>query len=523
MDDLLRFRADRTPDRVAVENAQGTRLAYASLDAAADNLARSLTTDGVGGRNGEGVGRRSDGRDVVVSLLPRSVGAVVALHAIPRAGAVVAAGSPAWSLEELERLFTVARPKAVLHTPDARIPWARESRELAVGAEFPGMTTPVVLTALDDAGEADPGRQKRLHDTHTLILTSGSAGVPRAVRLSIGNHRASARAVIRRLELGAQDSWLASLSFAHVGGIALVLRAAVAGSGVRVVGERFDPGEISQLIDQGRVTHVPVVPSMLHLLLEERADRPPPDSLRCVLVGGAACPPALLERALAAGFPVALTYGLTEAASQVATAPAALVRQKPGTVGRPLGGMDVQTADDGQVLVRGPTVMQGYLDLAVTEPEDTRDTEDSGWLQTGDLGRLDEDGDLWITGRLGSRIVTGGVNVDPQQVEAGLMEHPGVREAVVVGVPDEVWGEKLVAVIEPVASHQLDEMSLDRFSRERLSGARRPRQWVLAHSLPRTETGKPDRTQARRIAAQAVAARTGARPSDLAGKTNGEG
>ena len=546
MEDLLGAQANSSADRIAVEAQDGESRTFGSLDSMADTVARSLRDAGV------------QGHEVVVSRLPRSPEAVAALHGIPRAGAVVAPASSSWSADELGRLLSVVRPRALLDVggatvpgaalPGVAVPGARFTRKIELDTRPGSQSANLSLTVFERASLEEPERRRSLRDTHTLIWTSGSSGIPRAVRLSLNNHRASARAVIQRLDLGPDDRWLASLSFAHVGGVALVLRAAVAGSRVLTIGESFDPDAVNRLIDDGRVTHVPIVPSMLHQLLEARADRPPPGSLRCVLVGGAACPPALVERALAARFPVALTYGLTEASSQVATAPVSLVRRKPGCVGCPLEALDVRTSAGREVLVRGPTIMQGYLVADGTgaapgadsgaapgadtgadpgaDPDVGREppgSEVGEWLRTGDLGHIDEDGDLWITGRLGSRLVTGGVSVDPQHVESCLMGHPGVREAVVVGVPDEVWGERVVAVVVREQGGALDEATLDRFARDGLSGARRPRDWVFAGHLPRTATGKPDRKAVERLAFAELARRTGGKVGEPVGRSDEEG
>jgi O-succinylbenzoic acid--CoA ligase len=225
---------------------------------------------------------------------------------------------------------------------------------------------------------------------------------------------------------------------------------------------------------------------MLHQLLEAWGPEAAPDSLRCLLIGGAPAREELIVAALEAGFPIALTYGLTEASSQVATAPPELVREKPGTVGPPLPGVRVRVSESGELLVQGPTVAPGEV-------------RTDGWLHTGDLAREDGEGHLWITGRESDRIISGGVNVDPGEVEAALEAHPLVAEAVVLGVPDREWGERVVAVVVSHSPGPALRKELDELVGHSLSPAKRPRAIRFLDSVPRNPHGKVDRERVRAL------------------------
>jgi O-succinylbenzoic acid--CoA ligase len=182
---------------------------------------------------------------------------------------------------------------------------------------------------------------------------------------------------------------------------------------------------------------------------------------------------------------------MTEATSQVATAPPELTRRKPGTVGKPLDGIEVRIAADGEILVRGPTVAMGYVGT------DVRDVVASdGWLHTGDIGRLDEEGDLWITGRRADRIVTGGVTVDAVEVEEALRAHPDVADVCVVGLPDAEWGERVAAWVVSERDG-FDASELGTFLRSRLSAPKLPRVLHVGGALPRNPNGKVDRVAVR--------------------------
>ncbi len=333
--------------------------------------------------------------------------------------------------------------------------------------------------------------------TQVVLWTSGTSGRPRGVALSFENLEHLTRASARRLGLGTGDVWLASLSPAHVGGLVLLVRSLLLGGtlvapapmradGLGVaLGSSWPPDGAGV-----RPTHVSLVPIQLLRLLDESGDRGPPNELACVLVGGAHAPAPLVDRATATGWPIALTYGCTEMSSQIATAPPDLVRAKPGTVGVPLAGVELRIAEGGEILARGPTRALGYVGGSEGGAE--------GWYATGDLGRIDRDGHLWITGRRMDRIVTGGVTIDAIEVEEAVRAHPSVADVCVVGVPDAEWGERVGALVVPVEG-EFDPDEVDAFVRGRLMRAKSPTVWNTAKELPCNANGKVDRAAARSL------------------------
>lgn len=342
---------------------------------------------------------------------------------------------------------------------------------------------------------SEPGNEKARAGTTeptstvALIRTSGTAGSPRFVALGAENVRASVLGSVERLGLGASDTWLASLSMAHVGGLMILARAWTLGCRLVVPSAEAMPaiGQIERALfegyGEGPATHLSLVPTQLSRLLELRGGTPPPPTLRCVLVGGARLPEALLSRSLDLGWPVALTYGMTETTSQAATANVEQVRLKPGTVGRPLPGVEIDTSPEGEVRVRGAV-------LAVEPGTD-------GWHRTGDFGRIDRDGDLWITGRRSDRIVSGGVTIEAAEVEAVLAGHPAVADVCVLGLADELWGEVVAACVVPIEG-EFDLAELGEWSGSRLPPSHRPRRWLMSARLPLNATGKVDRISLRR-------------------------
>ncbi|HUH11821.1 MAG TPA: class I adenylate-forming enzyme family protein [Longimicrobiales bacterium] len=506
--DPLRRRARLAPDAVAVEDADAS-LTSGALDALADELAATLSGSPAG---------------PLAALLPPTPVAVATLFAAGRAGRALALLHPGRTPAELGTALHALRPAVLLCAP--------ETAEAGSAAASPSTTVRVApgpALAPPSAAGVSAGTPLPFEERAFILWTSGTRGRPRGVRLRGRALLASAHASARRLALGEDDRWLLSLNLAHVGGIAMAVRAIVLGSRL-ILRPRFDAAELLALLAEGRVTHASLVPTMLRRLLDAadseaaaaqgasgRADDPgpsgapvsPPPHARLLLIGGDHAPAALVRRALDAGWPLALTYGLTEAASQVCTAAPTEVRAAPDTVGRPLDGVQVTTGADGEILVRGDTVAEAYVTAAGEEPL----TDADGWLHTGDAGALDDAGRLRVLGRLAERIVTGGVNVDPAAVEEVLRAVAGVRDAAVVGVPDPEWGERVAAALElesgdvartdspepaPAELPPAVREAVDAHCRSLLSTPFRPR-LLRALPLPRNPNGKVDRARVRAL------------------------
>ena len=471
--DLLRDAARRDPDGPALTEGDGS-WSWGELDRRAEAMASALRAMGAAGRT-------------VATLLPNSAAGVLSVLAAPRAGAAVAPLNPRLTAAELARALEVLDPAALVCDATtealAREAFGPARAGRAVAASALEEARPSAGASAAEGAPAAPG-------AWAVIWTSGTSGRARGVALPAAALAASARASQARLGLGAADRWYASLGLAHVGGLALVTRAAALGSSMATTA-RFDAEAFSRLVDDGRVTHASLVPAMLRQVLDARADRPFPARFRCALLGGAHAPRPLLDRALAAGVPVALTYGMTEACSQAATAPPDLVRRKPGTVGAALDGVRLSVGEDGEILVAGSTLAAGYV--GTDEPLLDAD----GWHRTGDLGEIDGEGHLWVTGRRAERIVTGGVNVDPAEVEDVLRLHDGVADAAVVGLPDDDWGEVVGAAVVRRPGAYPDPGELETLARERLTTAKIPRRWAFVEAIPRNPNGKVERSAVR--------------------------
>ena len=289
-----------------------------------------------------------------------------------------------------------------------------------------------------------------------VVHTSGTTSAPKPVELTYGNWLWSALGSAVALGHPRDERWLAALPLTHVGGLSILLRSVIAGTTV-LLHERWSTDAVLAGLDDATI--VSLVPTTLARLLDAGLTEPP--ALRWALLGGAPIPAALLERAGRARVPVAPTYGLTEACSQVTTH------------GVPLFCTSVELDGDGEVLVAGPTVAGG------------------GVLRTGDLGAWDDRGRLRITGRKADTIVTGGENVAPAEVEAVLEAHPAVLEAAVAGRPDPEWGEAVVALVVARPGADVSGEELRAHAAARLAPFKVPKrvEW-RADPLPRTASGK---------------------------------
>jgi len=321
-------------------------------------------------------------------------------------------------------------------------------------------------------GEPDAETLERLAlDTPaTLVHTSGTTAEPKPVVLTIGNWLWNALGSALALGLDHEDRWLCTLPLSHVGGLAIAIRSAIYGTTV-VLHERFNATAALTAIERDRVTLASLVPTTLARLLDAGLKAPNP--LRVALIGGGPLPPALAAQAQEAGIPVAQTYGMTEACSQVTTS----MPGEPETAGRPLAGQQVRIAGDDEILVKGPTVAPGAAAA-------------DGWLHTGDCGRLDAQGRLTVTGRKADTIVSGGENVAPAEVEAALLTHPAVADAGVHGRPDPQWGEAVVALVVLHDGAETEAEELRAHVAAQLARFKVPKEVAFAARLPRTASGK---------------------------------
>jgi O-succinylbenzoic acid--CoA ligase len=439
LDNWLAQRAETCPDRAAVVAGDAT-LDYAELEAEAEAAARRLA--------GKGVRR---GSVVAITMAPGAE-YTIAMHALMKLGAAAFPIDPRLSAEERARCFTDELPALTIDGPD----------------DLGGHEADLPLL-----GELE------MDETCSRVLTSGTSGSSRQVELTYGNHLWSAVGSAFNLGVDPGDRWLCCVPLFHVSGLTILLRSAIYGT-TAIVQDGFDVDRVAESLEGDDVTIVSLVTTMLTRLLDAGAaiERP-----RALLVGGGPVPDEVLEEALGLGATVVQTYGLTEACSQVTTLSPADARRKRGSAGRPLLTTHVRIAE-GEILVQGPTIAPGAVDQ-------------DGWLHTGDSGRIDPEGFLWVEGRRDDVIVTGGENVEPREIEEVLAAHPDVLEAAVVGRPDPDWQNAVVAVVVPREGVETASEELRSWCAARLAAFKVPKRFEVAAELPRTASGKLRRAELR--------------------------
>ncbi|MBV9282729.1 MAG: o-succinylbenzoate--CoA ligase [Chloroflexi bacterium] len=471
--DWLRRRAGLTPERPAL--LFGDQVwTWAELDRRVDRLAGALADLGAGRESRVGALLRNGPRYVEL------------VHALMRLGSTImplntrlTAAEIAWQVEDV-------RAGLLIHDEH----YEGVARSLQVSGL---RTVPLESVGRRKPEGTDDEPPAGLSSVHAIMYTSGTTGRPKGAMLTYGNHWWSALASARNLGMREEDRWLLCLPMFHIGGLTILLRGVLYGMPV-VLHPSFDEREVNRAIDGG-VTIVSLVPTMLQRVLDIRRQTPLPSTLRCVLLGGGPAGPSLLEACRERGVPVVQTYGLTETASQVATLAPADALRKLGSAGKALSGTEIRIEREGlplpawevgEIVVRGPTVMAGYFG----RPDATQRALRDGWLHTGDLGYVDSEGYLYVVDRRDDLIITGGENVYPSEVEAVLLAHPAVEMALVVGIPDETWGQTVAAAVKLKEGAAAGASELLALCRERLAGYKVPRRLRFVDDLPRTASGK---------------------------------
>jgi O-succinylbenzoic acid--CoA ligase len=400
------------------------------------------------------------------------------------------------TLIDLLVLLELGVPFVALHprwAPDER---ARVLRDAGVARVLEdGVLVPTPATSPSPISSMARGA------TLAVLYTSGTTGRPRGAVLSRQAFLGAARASASRLGWRDDDRWLLAMPLAHVGGLSVLVRCLAARRTV-VLGPPgpFDPAATLESVARHRVTLLSLVPTQLARLValgaREPVDAQRPAHVRAVLLGGAACPGPVLERAAALGWPLRTTYGLTEMCSQVTTS-LEPVRSSADGAGTPLDGVEIRIRE-GRIHVRSPFAMDGWLDPGLQRHGAPSPFDADGFYDTGDLGELDAEGRLHVHVRRDDLVVTGGENVYPAEVEEALLAIDGIEAACVVGLPDELWGQRVAAALVCAPSAPDDAVILAAL-RERLAAFKTPRAIVRVEALPTNAVGKLDRRAVRAL------------------------
>jgi fatty-acyl-CoA synthase len=465
------------PDGPAVVFDEQTT-SWAELDASVDGMVAGL--DGLGVGQGDRVACLASNRPEFYS----------AFFACSRLGAIFVSLNTRWTSPEIDHVLADSGT-TVLITEDKFV-------DLVASLEAGDR---LGVLNLDDEVDRSKSAVTRspaaFSDIVAILYTSGTTGVPKGAAITHGNVFFAVQNILRAFDFTSDDRHLVVLPLCFTGGLITLSQPAICSGGTIYLEETFDPAQTLKRIPDEQLTVFFAAPAVLQLLrLYEDFDVRCLDSLKIIVAGAAPVPEPLLDFYDAAGVPIAQGYGCTEGGGFNVCLLPADAKRKIGSAGRACMHTEVKVVDDagnaaavnalGEVLLRGPSVMREYWQ----NPVATAEAFDDGWLRTGDLGRIDEEGFLTIVDRIKDMIITGGMNVYPAEVEAHLYGHPLIVEVAVVAMPHDVFGETVVAVAVVQQDEALTLEEIRTFCSGHLADYKIPRRFERVDSLPRNVSGK---------------------------------
>jgi long-chain acyl-CoA synthetase len=478
--------ADSRPNASALAFGD-RRWTYADLNQGVNRIANALQANGV------------RARDNACVLLPNAPEFVLTYYALQKVGAVPVSLNVMLKQREIAYIANDARASTFIghaglwHNVPAVQDMPSVQLRVAVGGDVPGA---LPFTRLQDGSAELQAIQVDPDATAAILYTSGTTGQPKGAMLSQSNIRSNARAVVRHLEMSPDDRGLCFLPLFHCFGQNFIMNAIFESGGTLFLQERFVPDDVLAAIERERITLFYGVPTAYLMLLNHpELSRYDLTSLRVTFSAAATMPLEVAERWRDRfGHPIVEGYGLTE------TSPFASFNGerhfKPGSVGTPIENVEIKIVDEddhevptgelGEIIIRGPNVMQGYF----ARPEDTATALRGGWFHSGDVGRVDADGYVYIVDRVKDMINAGGFKVWPREVEEVLFEHPAVRECAVIGVPDPVYGEAVKAYVVLRDEVSVEPEALIAHCAERIAAYKVPRSVEFIAALPKSPTGK---------------------------------
>jgi long-chain acyl-CoA synthetase len=475
--------AERSPESPAIRLGD-FKLSYRGLDDGSARLATLLREKGL--EQGDRVG----------VMLPNVPQFPIVYYGVLRAGGIVVPMNVLLKRREIAFYLEDSGAKLLL----AWHGFAEEAREGAAeaGAELIEVE-PSAFAAAMAAVEPTPGLADTAEDDTAVILyTSGTTGKPKGAELTHANLSRNAEVSSRTTcEIDAGDVVLGALPLFHSFGQTVGMNASLRVGACLTLVPKFDPGEALETMQRDKVTHFYGVPTMFGALLHHpERENYDTSSLRTCITGGASMPVEVLrgfEQTF--GAIVLEGYGLSET-SPVSSSNHPDKERKPGSIGTPIEGVEMRVVDEddkpveqgevGEIVIRGHNIMKGYWQ----RPDATGEAMRGGWFHSGDMARTDEEGYFYIVDRKKDLIIRGGYNVYPREVEEVLYEHPKIREAAVVGVPHDEWGEEIGAAVVLHEGEQLSPEEVSAYVKDRIAAYKYPRIVWFLDDLPKGPTGK---------------------------------
>lgn len=468
----LKKRAELTPNRPAIE-FEGFTYSFADLDTMAEQMVGKLAAKGI------------KAGDTSALLLRNHIDSVVCIHALLYLGVKIVmlnnkltASELTWQVKDSEAEFLLSESCFL--------------EKITKITEDVSITNMILKEDLTEMKTAQVVKDFNLNDVATIMYTSGTTGKPKGVLQTFGNHWWSAMGSVLNLGLTENDCWYCAVPIFHISGLSILMRNVIYGMKVVLV-EKFDVAEANRNIIENGVTIISVVTTMLNRMITVLGDNCYPAHFRCFLLGGGPAPIHLLEHCKHRGIPVFQSYGMTETSSQIVTLAPEYSLEKIGSAGKVLfpsqirievDGRQAEPNEAGEIVVFGPNVTKGYWNRM----DATEEAIQEGWLHTGDLGYLDEEGFLYVLDRRSDLIISGGENVYPAEIESVLSAYPAVFEAGVRGAEDEKWGQVPIAFV--VLKEEVEEHQLLAYCREHLASYKIPREIIFCKELPRNGANK---------------------------------
>ena len=477
--DLLRQRASVSPDKVFLLSADDKRqFTYREFEAAVGRVAGMLAAQGVG----KG--------DVVSLLLPNSAEYVIAYFACWELGALAGPVNGLLKSQEIEYVVSNSEAKLILVNSEfvskvesIDVPRVVFDSENEVGHGFDGQRTDQI-TAEDEA---------------IIIYTSGTTGKPKGCLLTHGNVIANARQISEWLGFTENDRLLTMMPLFHMNAVSVTTMSALYAGGSTVVSPKFSASRFWQIISDYQITSFGSVATMLSMLLSTYPDGVPEglkaDQLRFAMCGSAPVPAEILRRFEETFNCLVIEgYGLSESTCRSTFNPPD-ARRRPGSCGLPIGNemrvvdeddRDVPEGELGEIVLRGENILKGYFKNDAATETAFR----NGWFHTGDIGYRDKDGYFFIVDRKSDMIIRGGENIYPREIDEVLYQHPQVAAAAVIGIPDELYGEDVAAVVVLKPEAKVSEQELIDFCKARLADYKCPKTVRFVEDIPKGPTGK---------------------------------
>jgi len=487
--DVLFNTASLHPKKIAIA-FKDERIDFRTLQEMVKNLSFNLQSYGL-----------SKGHKVAI-LLPNCPQFVISYFAILDFGGIAVPLDTRISAEELRRILEDSEAKALIISEKSYDALAHLLSQLGIKMIIVGRRgdLPSFQDMCEKGGRIGEEMILRGDDEALYLYTSGTTGRPKGVILTFDHLDCFPETMEEAVGTSSEDVWACLLPMSHIVGPICCNEMIFRGSTLAIF-DSIRPQDIMNGIDRYKVTICISVPTVFQLWLNEDRKGYDLSSLYCVAMMGMKVPLYVMEE-FSRCFPhvaVIQGYGLTETSPIITVTPLKEWRERMDSVGKAVPRIEIKIFDDndnelaigeiGEVVVRGPHVMKGYHH----QPEATQEVIRNGWFHTGDMGYLDKDGYLYLVGRKGEMIITGGLNVYPGEVENVLIQHPKVKEAAVVGVQDRLRGEIVKAVIVPRG--KIDEREVMSFCRQKLASFKVPSIIEFRDSIPKTSTGKPKKEE----------------------------